>query len=100
MFRILLIILIILVTAGCGFGNSGGADLGRSHDACQASEECVPMPGCHVHECINQEFVDNYDAPEFCTMIFDPCAAYNASDCECRDGKCVNKNLEKEECGG
>ena len=61
--------------------------------SCISDEDCVPVPGCHPHQCINVDFVDQYEQPEICTLQFECSAAYNAEDCLCQSGICVNINL-------
>ena len=61
--------------------------------ACVSDEDCVPLPGCHPHQCINADFIGQYEQPEICTLQFDCSAAYNAEDCLCQEGICVNINL-------
>ncbi len=60
---------------------------------CTSDLLCVPKPGCHPMECINSDFIDQFEQPDFCTEEFRFDAAYNADDCLCTDGMCVNKNL-------
>ncbi|MBT6690992.1 hypothetical protein HOB10_01510 [Candidatus Parcubacteria bacterium] len=64
-----------------------------SQVACVTDEDCVPVPGCHPHQCINANFVDQYEQPEMCTLQFECSAAYNAEDCLCQSNVCVNINL-------
>lgn len=61
--------------------------------ACQTDADCVPLPVCHPHDCINKIFIDKYPAPQVCTELFDYQAAYSAEDCGCVSNVCTNKNL-------
>jgi hypothetical protein len=61
--------------------------------SCVGDEDCVPLPGCHPHQCINVDFADQYEQPEICTLQFECSAAYNVDDCLCQSGTCVNINL-------
>jgi hypothetical protein len=63
--------------------------------ACQAPEECVPMPGCHPIECINKEYESLFIQPDFCTMEYRYDAAYSPEDCFCENNVCVNLNLNR-----
>ncbi|MDD5182215.1 MAG: hypothetical protein PHC66_03530 [Candidatus Nanoarchaeia archaeon] len=66
--------------------------------SCNADSDCVPKPGCHASECINQEYTNRFMSPEFCTEMFSCSAAYTPEDCACIDSKCVNKNLGNKGC--
>lgn len=41
-----------------------------------------------------ENFKQNFNKSEVCTLILDCSAAYEAEDCKCEKGKCVNKNLK------
>ncbi len=62
---------------------------------CQTKEDCVPLPVCHPKECINQRFEVEFQPPERCTLNFDETAAYDADDCDCVQGRCINRNRNK-----
>jgi len=65
---------------------------------CNNHDECIPLPGCHPHECINKKYQNNYEQPEACTMMYDNCAAYEDDACICQQGTCFNENLMNPEC--
>lgn len=65
--------------------------------ACTIDSDCIPHPEyCHPTSCINREFENLFERPEFCTEIYSYSAAYSAEDCLCVDGTCVNKNLDRQ----
>ncbi len=66
---------------------------------CQTKKDCVPLPVCHPKECINKRFEGEFQRPERCTLNFDETAAYDADDCDCVQGRCVNKNKNKKRIG-
>lgn len=76
--------LLVLFIVGCSGGNG-----------CRDDSECVPVYGCHPHECVQaSDFQEGPDGDVLmCTKMFDTTAAYTAEDCLCEDGACVNKNL-------
>jgi hypothetical protein len=45
-------------------------------------------------ECINQKFENLYEQPQACTTIYIAQAVYSKADCLCRQGICVNRNLD------
>lgn len=62
--------------------------------SCNVDTDCVPLPSeCHTKTCINKEYVDLFEEPDSCTMIFDPEAAYTEECCTCIDKFCTNRNL-------
>jgi hypothetical protein len=65
---------------------------------CAHHDDCIPLPACHPHECINKKFQDNYNQPEICTTLYDNCAAYENNNCICQQGTCFNENLMNQEC--
>ena len=87
------LILFLVLMVGCT--NSGFID---ERYTCESDSDCVPMPGCHVRECVTLDELGVYPQPEVCTAIFDCQAAYNGEDCLCQDHFCVNKNLDNEGC--
>lgn len=68
------------------------------HMKCTNHDDCVPLPGCHPHECINQKYQDHYQQPDLCTLEYDNCATYQADDCLCQQGICFNENLMDPSC--
>ena len=75
----------LVVLAGCTSVKDGN---------CYSDSDCVPKPGGHSKECVTLEQSSLYEEQEICTTIFNCRAAYNPSDCLCKDNKCINKNLE------
>lgn len=65
---------------------------------CSHHDDCIPLPSCHPHECINQRYQDNYEEPKICTTMYDHCAAYEKNNCLCQQGICFNENLMNPEC--
>jgi len=65
---------------------------------CTNHDDCIPLPSCHPHECINKKYKDNYKQPEVCTMMYDNCAAYEDDACICQQGTCFNEKLMNQEC--
>lgn len=63
--------------------------------SCQLTQDCVPMPGCHPTECINKDFISDFDQPEVCTLEYRYNAAYSPEDCSCKNNVCVNLNLNR-----
>lgn len=70
----------------------------ENHLKCTTHEDCVPLPSCHPHECINKKFIDQYKKAEVCTELFDFCAAYKEEDCICQQGTCFDENLMSKDC--
>ena len=69
-----------------------------THMQCSAHEDCIPLPCCHPHECINKKYQNTYTQTEACTMMYDNCAAYEDDNCLCQQGICFNENLMSQEC--
>jgi len=65
---------------------------------CTNHDDCIPLPSCHPHECINKKYKDNYEQPEACTMMYDNCAAYENDVCICQQGTCFNEKLMDSNC--
>jgi len=67
---------------------------------CQYNSDCVPLPSeCAPIICINSQYSSQYTHPDVCPMIFDQCAAYDSSSCECgKDNLCINIQLENNGC--
>jgi hypothetical protein len=65
--------------------------------SCKADSDCVPKPGCHPLECINQRYQGLFKKPGVCTEIFMLQAAYSKEDCACIGGSCINKNLQQKQ---
>lgn len=60
---------------------------------CIKDEECIPLPSdCHPTICINKNYEDDYKKPEFCTEVFMLEAAYIPEDCICKENNCFDKN--------
>ncbi len=70
----------------------------QEQQECSVDSDCVPLPSCHPHACINKKFESNYKRPEICTELFDCSAAYSAEDCICSNNRCVDKNLGNKGC--
>ncbi|MFC1722947.1 hypothetical protein ACFL0V_02310 [Nanoarchaeota archaeon] len=70
----------------------------KEQQMCDSASDCVPLPGCHARACINKVYEKDYRQPEVCTELFDCSAAYKASDCECVDGRCWNRNIDNQGC--
>ena len=64
----------------------------RPDDWCLTDADCVPVPTCHPMRCINIDFTNNYEKPDFCTQVFVENAAYEPRDCLCQANKCINRN--------
>jgi hypothetical protein len=70
------------------------------HKTCRTDADCIPLPGCHVNECINREYTSSYNenVPDFCPNWINCSAAYTEEDCLCVHRICTNANLGDKGC--
>ncbi len=80
--------------------SDGSAVITDKYLKCNSHDECVPLPGCHTHECINKKYKNNYSVTETCSSTDknDNCVARDTNDCLCQQGLCFNERLMSSEC--
>jgi hypothetical protein len=90
------IYLIFFVCLLAALGCNAGTDQSGKVYSCNTNADCIPKPGCHPTECINQKYEKLFGKPNACTEIFMSQAAYAKEDCACIEGMCTNKNMASE----